>query len=89
MTITHMQDLAGLQAIGRIVANTMQAMARAMDPGMTTGELDAMGRAFLQREGAEPAPAATYGFPDAPCISMNKVIAHSLPGRRVPATGIW
>ena len=43
MTITHEDELDGLRVIGRIVANTMQAMAKAIEPGMTTRELDAAG----------------------------------------------
>ena len=40
MTITHQDELEALRKIGRVVANTMQAMAAAMEPGMTTQELD-------------------------------------------------
>ena len=87
MTITHEDDLAGLKGIGRIVANTMQAMAQAMEPGMTTAELDGIGRALLEREGAVPAPQSTYGFPGATCISVNEEIAHGIPGARVIAAG--
>jgi methionyl aminopeptidase len=87
MTITHEDDLDGLRAIGRIVANTMQAMARAMEPGMTTAELDAIGRDLLDRAGAVPAPEAAYGFPGATCISVNEEVAHGIPGSRVLAAG--
>lgn len=87
MTITHEDELDGLKAIGRIVANTMQAMAGAMEPGMTTAELDGIGRALLEREGAVPAPQSTYGFPGATCISVNEEIAHGIPGGRVIAAG--
>lgn len=87
MTITNEDELAGLQAIGRIVANTMQAMARAAEPGMTTAELDAIGRDLLARDGAQSAPETTYGFPGATCISVNEEIAHGIPGPRVIAAG--
>lgn len=79
MTITHQDELEGLRDIGRIVANTMQAMAKAMEPGMTTRELDEIGRALLEREGAESAPEVTYGFPGATCISVNEEVAHGIP----------
>ena len=46
MTITKEDELDGLREIGRIVANTMQGIAKAMQPGMTTRELDEIGRAF-------------------------------------------
>ena len=87
MTVTHQEEMDGLAAIGRIVANTLQAMGRALEPGMTTAELDAIGRSLLEREGAIPAPEATYGFPGATCISVNEEIAHGIPGPRVIAAG--
>ncbi|TGN62069.1 type I methionyl aminopeptidase [Paracoccus liaowanqingii] len=87
MTITQDDELDGLKRIGRIVANTMRDMAAAMEPGMTTRELDELGREILEREGAIPAPQATYGFPGATCISVNKEIAHGIPGERGLALG--
>ncbi|MDO9638968.1 MAG: type I methionyl aminopeptidase [Pseudotabrizicola sp.] len=87
MTITQQDDLDRLHHIGRIVANTLQGMARAMEPGMTTRELDQLGRAQLEREGAVSAPESTYDFPGATCISVNEEIAHGIPGDRVLRAG--
>ena len=87
MTITQQDDLNGLKDTGRIVANTLHAMARAMEPGMTTRELDLIGRALLERDGAESAPESTYTFPGATCISVNEEIAHGIPGERVLMAG--
>ena len=87
MTITHQDELDGLRAIGRVVANTLQAMADAMEPGMTTRELDALGGVLLEREGAVSAPRSTYGFPGFTCISVNEEIAHGIPGDRRLAKG--
>lgn len=87
MTITHQNDLDGLQKIGRIVANTLQSMAAAMEPGMTTRELDRIGEDLLGREGAVSAPKVTYDFPGTTCISVNEEIAHGIPGDRRLAAG--
>lgn len=87
MTITHDADLAHLQTIGKIVATTMHRMAAAMEPGMTTAELDALGADLLAQDGATPAPRAIYGFPGATCISVNEEIAHGIPGARRLAQG--
>ena len=87
MTITQEDELDGLKHIGRIVANTLQAMSTAARPGMTTAELDAIGRRLLDRDGAVSAPESTYGFPGATCISVNEEIAHGIPGARVLAPG--
>lgn len=87
MTITKEDELARLKDIGRIVANTMQAMAAAMESGMTTREMDAIGRALLERAGAASAPEAVYAFPGATCISVNEEIAHGIPGDRILRDG--
>ena len=47
--------------------------------GMTTRELDEIGRALLQAEGARSAPQVTYNYPGATCISVSPVIAHGIP----------
>ena len=41
MKVTRAQDLEGLRAAGRAVAQTLAAMGAALTPGMTTAELDA------------------------------------------------
>ncbi len=87
MTITNQDELDGLRKIGRIVANTMQTMSRSIEPGMTTRELDDLGRGLLEHEGAVPAPEAVYGFPGATCISVNEEIAHGIPGDRAIKPG--
>lgn len=82
MTISNDDDLKSLQDIGRIVAQTLAAMGKAIEPGMTTAELDQIGRALLEQEGARSAPELDYDFPGATCISVNDEIAHGIPGAR-------
>ena len=82
MTISSEDDLNKLQDIGKIVANTLEAMAATLEPGMTTAELDMVGRQFLEKAGARPGPELTYDFPGATCISVNEQIAHGIPGSR-------
>ena len=87
MTINSEDDLEKLRVIGRIVARTLEAMGKALEPGMTTRELDDIGRALLDGEGARPAPELTYGFPGATCISVGPDVAHGIPGDRVIRAG--
>ncbi len=47
------------------MADVLQAMGRAIEPGMTTRELDDLGRVMLEREGAQSAPELCYEFPGA------------------------
>ncbi len=87
MTADSAQDIQYLKAIGRICAETLRKMAGAVGAGMTTHELDEIGRAFLEAEGARSAPQAMYQFPAATCISVSPVIAHGIPNEYVLREG--
>lgn len=87
MTIETTEDLEKLRAVGRVVAEARRRMAAAVRAGMTTGELDRVGRACLEEYGARSAPEVTYGFPAATCISVNDQAAHGLPSDLVIQDG--
>jgi methionyl aminopeptidase len=79
MTIDGQEDLDALLRAGRVVAEARQAMVDAVTPGVTTGELDAIGREVFRRHGARSAPRVTYRFPGSTCISVNDEAAHGIP----------
>jgi methionyl aminopeptidase len=83
MSIESEKDLIALRKIGHIVANCLQMMGRSLEPGMTTLELDSIGKKFLQYHGARSAPQLTYDFPGTTCISVNEQAAHGIPGSKV------
>lgn len=86
MTIGSEEELEKLKAAGRVVARTLKAMGEALEPGITTRELDQMGRKMLEDAGARSAPELTYGFPGATCISVGPDVAHGIPNdRRIEA----
>lgn len=87
MSIESDNDLRGLLRIGRIVGLTLREMRERLRLGMTTAELDAIGRAFLERHGARSAPMLAYDFPGATCISINDEAAHGIPGDRLIRPG--
>jgi len=87
VTVSSNSDLAGLQRVGALVARALREMEHRARPGLTTGQLDALGAAFLRRHGARSAPQLSYGFPGFTCISVNEQIVHGVPGARVLAPG--
>ena len=87
MTISTDAELEALKAAGRLVARTLTAMGAALEPGITTRELDTLGRQMLEGAGAEPAPELTYGFPGATCISIGPDCAHGVPDDRAVSPG--
>ena len=87
MTADSQNDIEYLKAIGRICAETLRKMMNATRAGMTTLELDEIGRALLEAEGARSAPEVMYNFPGATCISVSPVIAHGIPDGHVLRDG--
>lgn len=83
MTIEDDDDLAGLTQAGRAVAEARDAMLAAISPGISTAELDGVGRRVLREHGARSAPQLAYGFPGTTCISVNDCIAHGIPAHDV------
>lgn len=82
MSIESPEELRALQAAGRVVADTIRAMRRAVAPGVSTAELDRVAARVFARAGARSGPALDYGFPGITCISVNDEAVHGIPGRR-------
>jgi methionyl aminopeptidase len=79
-------ELERLRAAGRVVRDSLAAMEAACEPGITTAQLDDVGRAVCEAAGARSAPQLTYDFPGFSCISVNEEAVHGIPGsRRVEA----
>jgi methionyl aminopeptidase len=87
MTADSEKDIQALKAIGRICAETLRKMMAAARAGMTTRELDQIGRELLETEGARSAPEVVYKYPGATCISVSPVIAHGIPGDHLLTDG--
>jgi methionyl aminopeptidase len=87
MTAETEQDIESLRRVGSIVAQVLHDMLAAIEPGMTTAELDGIGSDLLARHGVRSAPQLMYNFPGATCISVNEQAAHGVPGSRVIEPG--
>jgi methionyl aminopeptidase len=87
MTIENDDDFRHLQAIGRIVFETLMLMKKHLKPGITTKELDRIGEKHLARYGARSAPILMYDFPGHTCISINDEAAHGIPSKRIVQPG--
>lgn len=87
MIISSQDEFDKMREIGRICARALQSMSEALRPGITTRELDEIGRKVLEAAGARSAPELCYQFPGVTCISVNEEVAHGIPGDRVIRAG--
>lgn len=79
MLISTDEEKAGIQKISDAVAITLRKMREHAKPGISTKELDDLGRKLLEEMGANSAPYLTYKFPGFTCISVNEEVAHGIP----------
>ena len=82
MSIKTAADRRGLEAAGTVVRLTLEALASAVRPGVTTADLDAVAARVFAAHGARSAPALVYGFPGTVLISVNDEVVHGIPGPR-------
>lgn len=62
-----------------IVLHTLERLKAALEPGLTTSELDRIASESLAREGARPAFKGYRGFPASLCVSVNDEVVHGIP----------
>lgn len=77
-------EIAAMREAGRIVGQTLRLLRRMVEPGITTGALDAEAERFIRGKGAVPTFKGYHGFPGSVCISINEQVVHGIPsGRRL------
>lgn len=81
------KDVEAIERAGRLVVETLDMVEQAIRPGMETEEINTLVHEFTLRHGARPAPLHYRGFPKSVCVSVNEVICHGIPGKRVLKEG--
>tara|TARA_Y100001949_G_scaffold105529_1_gene89078 strand:+ start:488 stop:1204 length:717 start_codon:yes stop_codon:yes gene_type:complete len=76
-----------MRKAGQVVARMIAAIKQAVEPGITTKQLDTVAAKELKRQGAKPAFLGYMGFPATICTSVNEQIVHGIPGDRVLKEG--
>ena len=65
-----------------LVGRTLAEVAKGIQPGVTTLELDAIAESFIRDHGAEPGFKGYGGFPNTLCTSVNDAVVHGIPNHR-------
>jgi methionyl aminopeptidase len=76
-------DIDAIERAGQLVIDSLDLVEKTIRPGMETEELNTLVHEFTLKHGARPAPLNYRGFPKSVCVSVNEVICHGIPGKRV------
>ena len=82
ITIKSDKEINYMREAGTIIAEIMQVIELAIEPGITTAELDKISRKEIKLRNVEPAFLGLYGFPATICVSINEEIVHGIPSER-------
>ena len=82
ITIRGSEELARLEQASRVVLETLDVLAEAVAPGVTTEELDRIAAEEIRKRAARPAFLNYRGFPKTICTSVNDEVVHGIPGKR-------
>ena len=80
ITIKSKREISLMRNSGKVAAAVLEALKRAVEPGITTAELDKMAEKLIRRAGGEPAFLGYQGFPASICTSINSEVVHGIPG---------
>lgn len=72
-------QLAIMREAGLVTATALRAAAAAVQPGISTAELDAIAEREIRAAGAVPSFKGYHGFPATICASVNEQIVHGIP----------
>lgn len=87
VTLKTSAELAKMRKAGSITAQALQTGGAAVQPGVTTAEIDRIIKQFILSKGAKPSFLGYGGFPGSACISVNEEVIHGIPGKRVIQEG--
>jgi len=65
-----------------LVGKTLAELAKIIEPGVTTLDLDKVAEEFIRDHGAIPGFLGYGGFPNSLCTSVNEAVVHGIPNNQ-------
>jgi len=81
------EQIAGMREACRIAREVLDVAGKAVRPGVSTDEIDAIVHEESLKRGAYPSPLNYQSFPKSVCTSVNEVICHGIPDATILKEG--
>lgn len=82
ITIRSFDELRRMDRACEAVHEAIAEVEKALQPGVSTEELDRIAERSIRAAGARPAFLGYRGYPKTLCISVNEEVVHGIPGKR-------
>lgn len=79
ISIKNQREIEHLRQGGQILARVLYAVMAAVQPGVSTQELNDLAEKLIKKAGAEPSFKNYQGFPAVLCTSVNEQVVHAIP----------
>ena len=76
------RELQIMREACRISAGALKLIGSAVEPGVTTAELDRLAEQYILKQGAKPNFKNYQGYPATACISINNEVIHGIPSEK-------
>ena len=77
--IKSAREVKIMRQASHIVATVLREVMAMVEPGQTTGDLDAYAEKRIREMGATPSFKGYHGFPASICASINNEVVHGIP----------
>lgn len=76
------REIEMMREAGYISAMALKLAGEAVQPGVTTEEIDRIAYKYIKSQGATPSFLHYAGFPATACISINNEVIHGIPDKK-------
>lgn len=76
------RELSIMREACRISAGALQTAGKAVEPGVSTAELDKLAEEYILSQGGKPNFKNYHGYPATACISINNEVIHGIPSSK-------
>ena len=80
--IKSAREIKIMREASRIVATVLREVMQMVEPGQTTGDIDAFAERRIREMGATPSFKGYHGFPASICTSINNEVVHGIPSAK-------
>ena len=82
IVIKTAREIRQMQDACTISARALRLAGQAVEPGVSTLEIDTLVRKYIEEQGATPSFLGYGGYPNSACISVNNEVIHGIPSKK-------